>query len=295
MKPLILELPGNEAFAASFRTAVDGERLHCEFRNFPDGETYLRIDGDCDGRDVVVVSTLHEPDPKFLPLYFAATTARDLGARRVIAVAPYLAYMRQDKAFRDGEAVTAHQFPRLLSSCIDGLVTVDPHLHRIHDLGEVYSVPTVNVHAAPAIADWVRDRVRDPVFIGPDVESRQWVADVATRIGAPYVALQKIRRGDRKVSVSAPELGGHDGRTQVIVDDIVSTARTMIETVHNLRQLGTPDPVCIGVHAIFAGDAHAALRDAGAAMIATVNTIGHPTNAIDVAPLVADGYRTLEG
>lgn len=295
MSPLVLSLPGNKAFASSFRAAVEGEELAAEFRRFPDGETYLRIDGDCRDRDVVVVATLAAPNPRFLPLYFAATTARELGARRVDAVVPYLAYMRQDKRFQPGEAITAHQFPRLLSEHVDGLVTVDPHLHRIDELGEVYSIPTVNVHAAPAIAAWVRQRVEAPVFIGPDVESQQWVADVATRIGAPYVALEKVRRGDRNVSVSAPDLDDHADKTPVIVDDIVSTARTMIETVGHLRELETADPICIGVHAIFADDALSALRDAGAAQIATVNTIPHQTNAIDVAPLVADGYRALRG
>lgn len=295
MKPLVLSLPGNEDFCASLRTAVGGEALQTQFRQFPDGETHLRILGDCEDREVILVATLHEPDPKFLPLYFAAMTARQQGASKVTAVIPYLAYMRQDKQFEPGEAVTAHQFPKLLSTVVDGLVTVDPHLHRIHDLGDVYTIPSVNVHAAPAVADWVRRHVADPVFIGPDVESQQWVADVATRIGAPYVALEKVRRGDRDVSVSAPELDQHQGKTPVIVDDIVSTARTMIETVRHLLELDTPAPVCIGVHAIFAGDAHQALLDAGAASIATVNTIPHPTNEIDVAPLVADGYRALEG
>ena len=79
----------------------------------------------------------------------------------------------------------------------------------------------------------------------------------------------------------------------MIVDDIISTARTMIETVRHLAALETRAPVCVGVHAIFAGEALEELRDAGADSIASTNTVVHETNDIDVAPLVADGVREL--
>ncbi len=293
MKPLLLALPGNETLATALASRLDAEPGSMTARRFPDEESYLRIQTPVAGRDVILLCTLDRPDAKLLPLLFAAGTARELGAARVGLVAPYLAYMRQDRRFQPGEAVTSVHFARLLSACVDWLVTVDPHLHRRSGLGEIYSIPARVVRAAPLVSAWILQHVGAPVLVGPDAESEQWVAAVAGAAGAPYVILQKTRRGDREVEVSVPEVERHRDRTPVLVDDIVSTARTMIETVGHLKRAGLAPPVCIGVHAVFAGTAHADLAAAGAARIVTCNTIAHESNAIDVADLVAEAARTL--
>jgi ribose-phosphate pyrophosphokinase len=254
----------------------------------------VRIDAPVTGRDVILLCTLDRPDDKLLPLLFAAGTAKEFGAARVGLVAPYLAYMRQDQRFQPGEAVTSVHFARLLSASVDWLVTVDPHLHRRSRLGEIYSIPARVVHAAPLVSAWIRQHVAAPVLIGPDSESEQWVAAVAGAAGAPYVVLQKIRRGDREVEVSVPDVERWRARTPVLVDDIISTARTMIATVGHLRRAQFAPPVCIGVHAVFAGDAHAELLAAGAARVVTGNTIAHESNAIDVSDILAEAVRELE-
>ncbi|HMA11508.1 MAG TPA: ribose-phosphate pyrophosphokinase-like domain-containing protein, partial [Steroidobacteraceae bacterium] len=128
MSGALLALPGHEALAASLRGALDVPAIALTTRDFPDGESYLRIEGDVKGMDVAVLCTLHEPNPRFLPLAFIADALRELGAASVGLVAPYLAYMRQDARFLPGEAVTSISFARLVSRQFDWLVTVDPHL-----------------------------------------------------------------------------------------------------------------------------------------------------------------------
>src|SRR5690606_18318447 len=91
----------------------------------------------------------------------------------------------------------------------------------------------------------------DPLLVGPDSESGQWVSAVARAAGVPYIVLRKTRRGDHDVSVSVPDVERHRHRTPVLIDDIISTARTMIETVVHLKRAGLRPPVCIGVHAVF--------------------------------------------
>ncbi len=140
---------------------------------------------DLTGRRVALVCTLDRPDPKLLPLLFAARTASELGDASVGLVAPYLAYMRQDRRFHTGEAVSARLFASILSPQFDWLVTVDPHLHRIHSLAAIYEMATRVLHAAPAIARWIAREVENPVLIGPDGESVQWVSEVARTTGAP--------------------------------------------------------------------------------------------------------------
>jgi ribose-phosphate pyrophosphokinase len=291
VKPLSFTLPGNAHLAAS----LDAEGGRLTQHTFPDGETYLRIESDVAGREVVLVCTLDHPDAKTVPLLLLAATARDLGAARVGLVAPYLAYLRQDQRFSPGEGVTSAYFARLLSGSVDWLVTVDPHLHRYRSLAEVYSIPTASLHAAPLLSDWIRSHVENPILVGPDAESAQWVAAVAADAGAPFLVLEKVRRGDRDVEVSLPGIERWPDRVPVLVDDIISTGRTMQAAVTKLRERGLPAPIVIGVHAVFADGAHDALRAAGPASIVTTNTVPHPSNAIDVGALLANGVRAMVG
>lgn len=288
MRPLLVPLPGNEGLAKTLAEAAGAELGRLEVRRFPDTETYLRYDTSPAGRSVVMLCSLDRPDDNVLPLVFAAAAARDLGATSVGLVSPYLTYMRQDRRFRPGEAVTSAYFAGMLAPQVDWLVTVDPHLHRRSALSDIYAVPAIALHAAPLIAAWMRDNVERPLLVGPDAESAQWVAAVAGDVGAPHLVLDKIRRGDREVEVSAPEVVRWRDFTPVLVDDIVSTARTMIETVGQLRRAGMRPPVCVGVHGIFAGTAYQDLLRAGASRVVTTNTIPHESNAIDVTGLLAD-------
>lgn len=282
MSVVVLPLAGNEAMARSIADAGDFELGQIETRRFPDGETYLRHLSPLQDRSVVLVCTLDHPDGKLVPLLFAARAAREQGARRVGLVAPYLAYMRQDRQFHVGEAVSARLFAALLSEEFDWLVTVEPHLHRIASLSEVYSIPTKAIHAAPLLAGWIRDRVRDPVIIGPDAESRPWVAAVAQQLGAPFGVAQKTRLGDREVRIDLPDLADSGDRTPVIVDDVASSGQTLLELTGLLRTRFDKPPVSAVVHGVFVGEAYAQLRSECSAVV-TANTVKHDSNAIDVS------------
>jgi ribose-phosphate pyrophosphokinase len=293
MSDMIMPMPGNEAMARTLATA-----LHCDvgsllIRHFPDGESYVQYESPIEGRRIILVCTLDRPDQKFLPLIFAAGAARDLGAAEIGLVAPYLSYMRQDRRFQPGEAVTSTHFASALGPWIDWLVTVDPHLHRRTSLSEIYAVPSVVQHASTAISTWIRQNVENPLLIGPDSESEQWVGAVAKDAGAPFAVLEKVRKGDRDVEISAPDVGEWRIRTPVLIDDIISTARTMMGTIELLRKTGFPPPVCIGVHAVFAGNAYDDLLSAGAGRVVTCNTIAHESNEIDLGGLIAQGVRAL--
>ena len=285
--PLVIPLPGNESLASALPRVIGGERGEATVRRFPDGESYVRLLADPFGRDVVVVAALDRPDDKILSLLLLVETARELGAASVGLCAPYLPYMRQDKRFNEGEAVSARLFPRFLGRSVDWLVTVDPHLHRIHDLAEVWSIPATAAHAAPAIATWLTRHVDRPLLIGPDEESAQWAEEVARRAEAPCVVLNKIRHGDRDVAVTVADVEKHADRTPVLIDDIISTGRTMAETLGHLRRAGMRAGVCIGVHALFAPGAMDDLKAAGAARIVTCDSVPHTTNGIAIAPALA--------
>lgn len=293
MNPVVFALPGNESLARSLCEQLGVEAGACLVRTFPDGEVYVRVDSPVAGRRVILACTLHQPQSKLLALLFLAATCRELGATEVGLVAPYLAFMRQDERFRPGEGITSTYFAGMLSRSLSWLVTVDPHLHRWRALEQIYTIPTRVARAAPAIAAWVREGVREPVIIGPDAESAQWASVVASELGAPCVVLEKTRRGDREVYITAPDLGAHRGRTPVLLDDIVSTGRTMIEAAVQLARAGLAAPVCVCVHPVFADRAYEELHAAGVARVVSCNTIAHESNLILVDRAVAAAVRDL--
>lgn len=287
MRTVVLPFPDDHALAAAVAGRLGARVGELRLRHFPDGESLVAIDEDLAGAEVVLFATLQDPDRKALALRFAARTAREFGARRVGLVAPYLAYMRQDTRFHPGEAVSARWFAQFLDESVDWLVTVDPHLHRNPSLDVLFRIPATRVAAAPLLADWIRREVREPVLIGPDSESTQWVCEVAAAAGAPYQVLSKRRHGDRDVEVSVPEPQQLRGRTPVLVDDIASSGRTLIAALGHLRALDLPPAVCVVIHAVFAGDAYPALRAAGAARIASTDSIAHVSNAIGLDEPIA--------
>ena len=293
MSPFLLHMPGNERLASGIAQRLGCDASGIDLHRFPDGESSLKIGVDVTGKDIVIACTLDRPDDKLAALLFAAALARDLGAASVGLLAPYLAYMRQDMRFHEGESVTARYFARLISTNFDWLVTVDPHLHRICTLESVYTIPAVAVRAAPAIGAWIAQHIENPGLIGPDAESGQWVAEVARHADAPFRVLEKVRSGDRTVAVSTLDAEWIKHCAPVIVDDIASTAGTLIAAAGAIDAAGGAIPVCIVVHALFAGGAYAALTAAGVERVVSCDTVAHSSNAISLDRELAEATSML--
>lgn len=294
MRPaLVYALPGGEALARAVVAHGGAEAGELALHRFPDGETGVRLQTLPQDHSVVLAARLDDPDPRMAALHFIATTLREHGAQRIVLAAPYLPYMRQDRAFAPGVGTLARHYARWLSALFDGLVTVDPHLHRIHELDEIYTIPTQRIAAAPAIAEWIAGHcTQPPLLVGPDEESQQWIAAVAAPLGCPHTHFTKERRGDADIRLRTENLAAYAGRRVVILDDIVSTAATMIGAAEAVQRAGFATPICIAVHALFAGDAYARLQATGA-QIVSCNTVPHPSNGIDLSPRLAAAISTL--
>jgi ribose-phosphate pyrophosphokinase len=289
---MIFAFPGYENLAKSLAQKTGSDLGKLVIRNFPDGESYVKLDSDVKNKKIILVCGLEKPDEKIMALMFFAQTVKEFGALELGLVTPYLGYMRMDKRFLDGEAITSNIFAKFLSSQIDWLITIDPHLHRHKALEEIYSIPCQTLHATSAIAKWIAKNVANPILIGPDSESEQWVSEIAKECRAPFVVLEKIRRGDYDVEISIPEIEQFAKNTPVLIDDIISTARTMIGAVNHLKTITKEMPICIGVHAIFSGSAFEELKKSGAKII-TCNTINHHSNTIAVDDLLAEGIGKI--
>lgn len=287
---IIFAWPEQSALALHVAAALGIPVGEWSLHTFPDTELKVTVSSPVNEEDVWLIANLHEPNEKIFGLILLAETCRSLGARSVKLVAPYLAYMRQDKRFHPGESVSAHVFAGLLSHYFDGLVTVDPHCHRIPHLSDVYTIPCVTLHAQLLFKMYIESHVTKPLVIGPDAESEQWMAALAKSLDAPYLVLKKQRLGDEEVVITVPDLSQFKDRTPVFIDDIISTGKTLMVPIDQLLQQGFKAPYVIAVHGLFAGDAYEALTKR-TSNIVTTNSIPHSSNDIDLSLLLAEGMR----
>ncbi len=259
---------------------------------FPDGDIYLKFNTSLKGKTLVIVQSF-QPNPaaSLLNTMFAAETARDIGAKRVVLVAPYLAYMRQDARFHPGEAVSSKIVGKWLSSDVDKIITFDPHIHRYKSLNDIFNIKAVSLTANSLIADYLRKHLKNGVIVGPDWESYQWAEKIAEQLGADATVFEKKRYSSWHVEVKMVKPVPIKGRNIFIVDDIISTGHTIREAAKKLKSMGAKSITAICVHPVFVGNAAEKLRKAGVNKIISTNTIEHPTNRIDVTSLVLEELK----
>ncbi|MFA7587005.1 MAG: ribose-phosphate diphosphokinase [Novosphingobium sp.] len=275
--------------AAALATELGVPVRAIEVRNFPDGESLVRVPEAA--RTAILYRSLDNPNAKLVELLLATAALRDGGARRVVLVAPYLAYMRQDMAFHPGEAVSQRIIGGLLAERFDALLTLDPHLHRIASLSEaVPRIPALALSAAPVLSGALDAGTR-PVLVGPDAESRPWVAGIAAPLGLDVLVGEKHRDGDRAVRLSIPSVDLVRGRPAVLVDDVISSGMTMIAAARQLLDAGATGVEALATHCLASQADLAALRAAGIARIRATASVPGPVAELPVAALIAQALR----
>lgn len=280
--------PDSDAFGRELAQAVGLPWSSLDVHVFPDGESLVRATPPA-GEHAVVVRSLHHPRGKIFETLLAADALRRAGARRVTLVTPYLPYMRQDDVFHPGEAHSQSVFGRLISASFDDLVSVEAHLHRTHDMHGVFTCRAQSLSAAPAIAAWLAEGPESTVLVGPDAESRGWLAPLAERASLPLVIGHKRRLGDASVLLELPELP--DAERAVVVDDVASSGATLAQTAVLLRGRGLARVDAVVVHPVFAPQALERVRKSGVQELVSTDSVPHETNAIRLAPLVAEALR----
>ncbi|MFM2045502.1 MAG: hypothetical protein RLY86_4078 [Pseudomonadota bacterium] len=295
---LLVGFPEGGDLAARLAADLGIPYREVSLHRFPDGESLVRLDAA--PRHAVIVRSLDRPNDKLVELHLLAAALRERGAARLHLVAPYLAYMRQDMEFRPGEVVSQRIMGRWLSGLVDSVVTVDPHLHRTHQLEEVFpGLPALALTAAPLAGDWARGQGAgaDWVVLGPDEEAETLARTVAAAAGTGWLCGRKERRGDRDVTVSLPEGTDLGGRTVLLVDDVVSSGGTLIDLAREAARVGAGTRggriLAFTTHAVFPPTMGERFREAGIATIVSADGIPHPSNAISLVPLLSGALRGL--
>jgi ribose-phosphate pyrophosphokinase len=288
----ILALPASTAEARRLASRFALPSHDIGVHRFPDGE--IRVTAAPAAPTTILYASLDQPNEKLITLLFAAEALRREGAKRLVLVAPYLCYMRQDDAFHAGEAISQRAIGRLLAATVDRVVTVDAHLHRTPDIGAVFpGIEAENLSAMPAIAKTLSAQGIDPatIVVGPDAESRPWVRDLADRLGLAHSVGQKVRRGDRAVAIELADDAAISGRPVLLVDDIVSSGGTLIAAATALRAAGAEVIDAVVTHALFPPEMVAAFTRAGIRSIRSTCSVPHPTNAIPLDETLAEALR----
>lgn len=257
---------------------------------FPDGETLVRVSLPV-GTQAFLVRSLHSPNTKLIETLLAADALRRAGAQHVVLIALYLPYMRQDTVFTPGEPISQQVIADCLGRSFDHIVTLEPHLHRIHQLSEVFPCSTAALSAAPVLAQWIQRTGRHSLVVGPDEESEPWIRAIADMAQMPWVVGKKQRLGDHRVQIHFPALPSSS--RAVIIDDIASSGSTLAAAARTLYREGIPIVDAAVVHAIFAEGALRRIRTAGIRKIVSCDTIPHPTNAIRSLPLLVTAVKEL--
>ncbi len=286
----LLHFDDEAAAAGRLAAALGVPALLVGCHRFPDGEFRLRLPAALPPR-VLLWRGLHQPNEKLAQLMIVAPAARELGVQELTLVAPYLAYMRQDIAFNPGEAVSQRHVGAALAAWFDGVVTVDPHLHRVARLAE--AVPLARaaaLSAAPLIGHFVAMRGRAPMLVGPDAESAQWVHVAATHNALPWTVCRKTRHGDTDVDIELPAQEIR-GREVVLIDDVASSGQTLATAARRLLAAGAARVDAVVTHAVLAPEAGERLRSAGISEFWSTDSVPHESNALSVVPLLADALR----
>jgi ribose-phosphate pyrophosphokinase len=259
---------------------------------FPDGETKVTLPSDLP-KQLIICQTLNQPDQKLIELILVTQAAREQGVEHITLVAPYLCYMRQDIAFHAGEAVSQKIIGKLLSDYFDAVLTIDPHLHRIKHLSE--AIPTgqaLALFATSAMSAFIKQHFNNPVIVGPDEESMQWVEAIAKTDQWHYTIANKQRFGDKNVAVKLDDIKLNK-RDVIIVDDIASTGRTLEQTVKQILPQKPNSITVMVTHAFFVDDAIERLNALGVTNIWSSDSVLHSTNAFSVIEILAHAVERL--
>ena len=304
---MIIGGSSSQDLAASVARELGEELCYVETRKFPDGERYLRITEDVEGKEVTVIqSTGYPQDENLMELLFMVSNLKDLGAKKVKVVVPYMGYARQEKRFNPGETVSAKIVCDLIQTAgADEFITFN--IHEVCVL-KFFDIPARNLSAMPAIAEYLdkkffRKEDLKPLIVAPDKGAYGFAQEISEIIGCDCTYLTKVRLGPDKVetkivdvrcdseSDNTVNIDSVKGMHAIIVDDIIATGGTIVNAINILKQYGASAVDVCCVHPILTNNGATRIYSAGAGKIIGTNTLSSDTSRVSVAKSMADALR----
>ena len=241
---MIIGGSASQDLAAHVAEELNDDLCYVETKKFPDGERYLRVDGNIDEEVTVIQSTGYPQDENLMELLFLIANLKDLGAKKVRVVVPYMGYARQEKRFHDGEAVSAKIVANLIQSAgADEFITFNIHEKCVLDF---FDIPTTNISAMGAIAEYIDKKIDEkPLIVAPDKGAYPFAQEIAGILECECTYLSKVRLGPDKVETRIVDVEGSSDETvnvdsvkdkkAFIIDDIIATGGTIVNAVKILK------------------------------------------------------------
>ncbi|MDR1992106.1 MAG: ribose-phosphate diphosphokinase [Nitrososphaerota archaeon] len=288
----IISGPASKALAEAVSVQSDIPNVQIISKIFPDGEVYVRLDGDIKGEKVSIIQTTCPPmqDNNLLQLAFLADAAKRAGAIKVTAIVPYLAYARQDKMFLAGEGISVETIMRMLKSAgIDELLTVN--IHSEHSLTQ-FPFPAKSISAIPLIADYfVKKGHKGAYALAPDKGAMYIAQQAQTVLSGKAGHLTKTRDRYTGQIIQTAEGLNVEGQTVIILDDIISTGGTIVGAAKILREQGASHVFCGCVHGLLIGDAKQRILEAGVEEIVSTDSVPGVTSKVLLTPLISQALK----
>ncbi len=277
--------PASQLLAARVAKSMGCELALIEFKEFPDGELYLRIVDELDGDTLVIQSTT--TNDQIIYLLQLIDAASD-GFLRVVI--PYFGYARQDKRFKLGEPISARAIARAIEA--DEVYVINIHdQHTLEHFQLRGGNPAINLSAAQTIGSHLKQmHFVSPLLISPDEGAIQLAHDVAQAMQSEFDVLVKKRVSPERVQIQSKTVDV-DERDVVIVDDMISTGGTMAEAIKLLRGQGARQVHVACIHPVLSLNARLRLYRAGVDSILATDTIERAESCISVAPLIMQGVK----
>ena len=292
----------SQDLAANVARELGEELCYVETRKFPDGERYLKINGQIDEEVTVIQSTGFPQDENLMELLFLISTLKDLGAKKVKVVVPYMGYARQEKRFNPGECVSAKIICDLIQSAgADEFITFNIHEECVLNF---FDIPARNISAMPAIAEFLNGYLDEkPLIIAPDKGAYGFAREISEILNCDCTYLTKVRLGPDKVetkivdvrcdseSENTVNVDNVEGMHAIIIDDIIATGGTIVNAVNILKQYGASKIDVCCVHPILTNNGVSRIYSAGADKIIGTNTLSSDTSRVSIAKSIADALR----
>ena len=289
---LIIGGSASQKLAANVAKELGETLCPLETKKFPDGERYVRIKGEVEKNVTVIQSTGFPQDENLIELLFILRTLKDLGAEHIKVVVPYLGYGRQELRFKDGEAISAQLVSNLIEeSGADEFISINLHEDSVRDF---FNIPTANLSAMAPIAEYIADKVENPIIIAPDKGALGFAEEIAEILGCNCTYMSKVRLGPDKVETrkdSKVNIDSVAGKEAVIIDDIIATGGTIVNAIGILKEHGAKSVDVCCVHPVLVNDAVLKIMAAGARDLSSTDTLKSDVSSISVAKLIADALR----
>jgi ribose-phosphate pyrophosphokinase len=271
---MVIGLSNSKLLAKEVANKLNVSYFDLDVRHSIDGEMHLKFTQDVKGKRVFLFQSFYpHQNSSLVEVLFAASLARDLNAKEVILIAPYLSYLREDFRSEKNECVSVKILGEILSKNLDSIISVDPHV----DLKKYFSIPVYPLESKELIRDYIKKNYEDVLLVGPDENSRKLLMELGKR----FIILKKKRRDEFNVSFDK----GYNlnGKKVLVVDDQVITGSTMIGAI---KYLGLKSVDCLTVHPVMTGNTIQELEKFTNEVI-SCNTILNETNKINVSSIIA--------